>query len=277
MIEIGRYNDLMILIQKEEGLILSDDEGEKVLLPSDQCPENYAVGDPINVFVFLNSDKKKVATSAKPKILLDDFAFLKVVDVTEVGAFLDWGMEKDLLVPYKEQREPMEEYKRYVVYLDIDEQTDRLYASSKIEQFLQQVHITVSTGDEVEIMVYQRTDLGYLVIINEMHQGLVYKNEIFQPIKIGDKLKGYIKTIRPDNKIDVSLQPIGYSNSNDKNTTMLYERLVENGGYLKLTDKSDPQIIYDELGISKKAFKRSVGALYKERKITIEADKIKLV
>lgn len=277
MIEIGKYNELKILRHTSVGLYLGDVSGEEVLLPKKYCPENYHLDDMIHVFVYRDHEERKVATNITPKIFLNEFAFLQVTQVANVGAFLDWGMEKELLVPFKEQRQRMEEGKWYVVYLNIDTKTDRLYASNHLDKFLQNEEITVKEGDEVDLLVFQKTDLGFSVIINNIHKGLVFENEVFKTIYIGDRLKGFIKKIREDNKIDVSLQPIGYRKFNDVNSETICQILEKNKGFIAITDKSSPEEIYAQFGISKKAFKKAIGALYKQRKIKLEPDGIKLI
>jgi len=277
MIEVGVYNELEILRMTSVGLYLGDEEGEDVLLPNKYCPKEFEIGDKIDVFVYRDFEDRKIATNLIPKIFLNEFAFLKVVSVSNVGAFLDWGLEKDLMVPFKEQRKKMEEGRWYVVYLDRDERTDRLFASNKLDHYLQNDKVDLEIRQEVDLLVIQQTDLGYSVIVNGEHKGLVYENEVFTSLKIGDKLKGYVKEVREDNKIDISLQPIGYEQFNDVNVDMIYRRLIDQDGYLTLTDKSSPEEIAAEFAISKKAFKKAVGALYKERKITIEPKGIRLV
>lgn len=277
MIEIGKNNQLRILRKAEVGLFLGDIEGEEVLLPNKYCPENFDLGNNIEVFVYRDHEERKIATNIQPKILLKEFAFLKVNAVNSVGAFLDWGLEKDLLVPFKEQRQRMEVNRWYVVFMDMDYETDRLFATNKIEKRLHNEILFVKEGDNVDLLVYHKTELGYSVIINNMHKGLVYENEIFREPNIGDKLNGYIKKIRDDNKIDVSLRPLGYSHYNDPNSEIIFQILLENDGYLKFSDKSAPDEIYTKFGMSKKEFKKAIGALYKNRKITIESDGIKLI
>jgi predicted RNA-binding protein (virulence factor B family) len=277
MIAIGQYNTLRILRHTSVGLYLGDESGEEVLLPNKYVPETYTIGEEIRVFVYLDYAERKVATDIVPKIMLHEFALLRVSAVADVGAFMDWGMEKDLMVPFKEQRQRMEEGRWYIVYLDIDEKTDRLYASNKIEKRLQNQTLTVTEGEEVEVLVYQRTDLGFSVIVNHQHKGLIFENEIFRELRIGEKLKGYVKAIREENKIDISLQPIGYEQYNDVNTELIYRTLEKNDGYLPITDKSAPEEIYASFGMSKKAFKKAIGALYKNRQILIEERGIRLV
>lgn len=277
MIEIGKYNDLEILRETSIGLYLGDDSGEDVLLPNKYCPAEYEIGQTIRVFVYRDNEARKIATNLIPKILLHEYALLQVKSVEDVGAFLDWGLEKDLMVPFREQRQKMEKGRWYVVYMDIDEKSGRLFASNKIETRLQKNEVNVQEGDKVDLLVLQKTDLGYSVIINNLYKGLIYENEIFRELNIGQKLPGYIKTIREDEKIDVSLQPLGYKDALDPNYDLIMRALLENDGFLPLNDKSTPEIIYAELGISKKAFKRTIGALYKEKQILIEENGIKLV
>ncbi len=277
MIEIGKYNELEILRRTPFGLYLGDKSGEDVLLPTKYCPEKYEMGDQLKVFVYLDHNEKQIATNITPKILLHEFSLLQVKDVSVVGAFMDWGMEKDLFVPFSEQRQRMEEGRWYIVFLDIDPNSGRLYASNQVKKILQNEDLTVKEGDKVDLVVLKETDLGFNVIVNHEHVGLVYQNEIFKELNIGDKMKGYVKQIREDNKLDISLQPIGYGKSNDVNTELIYQKLKGNNGFLAITDKSSPEEIYSSFGISKKAFKKSLGSLYKERKIAIESNGIKLI
>lgn len=277
MITLGKYNKLTILEKTENGLILKDNTNEKVLLPTKYCPKKHELKSVIEVFIYHDNKGKKIATTQKPKLERYQFALLQVVALTKVGAFLNWGLDKDLLVPFGEQKEDMIEGRWYVVYLDVDESTNRLFASSYIEKQLQNINITVKEGQEVELLVYQKTDLGYVVIINNEHKGLVYKNEVFTDINIGDALKGYVKKIREDKNIDISLQPIGYRKFNDVNCNLILTKLSENNRFLPISDKSSPDKIYDSLGISKKAFKKAIGFLYKQKVISIEENGIKLL
>ncbi len=276
MIEIGKYNELKILRTTSVGLYLGDDSEEDVLLPNKYCPENFKLEDAIRVFVYLDSEERKVATNLTPKILLYEFALLQVSAVTSVGAFLDWGLEKELLVPYREQRQKMEEGRWYIVYLDIDEKTNRLFATNRLEKHLRNEDITLKVGEEVKLLVFEKTDLGFSAIVNDRYKGLIFKNEVFREIRIGDKLNGYVKNIRKDSKIDITLQAIGYTNYKYTNSELIYRKLQENKGFLAITDKSSPDEIYAQLGISKKAFKKSIGDLYKQRKIILQADGIVL-
>ncbi len=275
MIEQGKQIELKITKRATFGLFLGDESGEEVLLPNKYCSDEMKPGDQIRVFVYKDSEGKKVATTLTPKIFLHEFALLKVTAVTAVGAFMDWGLEKELMVPFREQKQKLELGRWYIVYLDLDAKSDRLYASNRVERFLQNEQINVKEGEEVALVVLQKTDMGYSVIINHAHKGLIFDNEIFREIRVGDKLRGYVKRIREDQKIDVSLQAIGFRNFNDANSELIYKKLEENDGFLAFTDKSSPEEIYSQFGISKKAFKKSLGALYKQKLIEIRPDGIK--
>jgi uncharacterized protein len=278
LITIGHHHDLIILRHTTVGLFLGDPAGEEdVLLPNKYCPDEFEIGQTLNVFVYRDHEERKIATNIQPKILLHQFALLRVTAVSNVGAFMDWGLEKELIVPFREQRQKMEQGRWYIVYMNLDEETDRLYASNKLERFLQNDDLDLVEGDEVDIILMRKTDLGYSVIVNHQHEGLVFQNEIFRTPNIGDKLKGWVKLIRDDNKLDISLQPIGFKNFNDPNCQMILQALTENKGFLPVTDSSSPEEIYSQYKISKKAFKKAIGTLYKQRKIVIGDDGVKLV
>ena len=277
MIDQGKEIELNIAKRATFGLFLADESGEEVLLPKKYCSEDMKPGDQVRVFVYKDSEGKKVATTLTPFIFLNEFALLKVTAVTGVGAFLDWGLEKELMVPFREQKQKMEEGRWYIVYLDLDLKSDRLYASNRVERFLQNEELSVKEGEEVDLVVLQKTDMGYSVIINHAHKGLIFDNEIFREIRVGDRLRGYVKHIREDKKIDISLQAIGFRNFNDANSELIYKKLEENDGFLSYTDKSSPEEIYSQFGISKKAFKKSLGALYRKKLIEISPDGIKLL
>lgn len=278
MIPIGQHQDLIILRHTTVGLYLGDEEGdEDVLLPNKYCPEEFEIGEKINVFVYRDYEERKIATNLQPKILLHQFAFLRVTAVSNVGAFLDWGLEKELLVPFREQRQKMEVGRWYIVYLDLDKKTDRLYATNKIEKRLQNKTLNVKEGEAVDLMVMKKTDLGFSVIVNQQHEGLIFEGDIFTTLNIGDKVKGYVRQIRDDNKLDISLQPIGFENFNDPNCEMILKKLKAARGFLPIADKSTPEEIYAQFGISKKAYKKAIGTLYKQRKIILDTDGIKLI
>ncbi|UNZ00490.1 S1-like domain-containing RNA-binding protein [Zhouia spongiae] len=275
MIKIGEYNTLEILRLTSVGLFLGDEEGNDILLPNKYVPETYELGNKLTVFCYLDHDERPVASSLTPKITLNDFGLLQAVEVNEIGAFLDWGLEKHLFVPYREQARKMETGKWYLVYLYMDDETDRLVASSKTNNFISNEELTVNRFDEVDLIVSRHTEMGAEVIINQKHKGLVYENEIFTELHLGDRLKGVIKKVREDNKIDVSLQQIGYKNIEPTAERILHE-LERNNGFLGLHDKSDADLVREMLGMSKKSFKKAVGSLYKQKLILIKDDGIYL-
>ncbi|MGV3599903.1 MAG: S1 RNA-binding domain-containing protein, partial [Dyadobacter fermentans] len=238
--------------------------------------DDMQVGDQIKVFVYLDSEDRPVATTQTPKIIRNEFAFLEVKDVSEYGAFLDWGLIKDLFVPFREQPKPMEIGEWHVVFLYLDQKTQRLLASAKIDKFLETDRLTVSEGEEVDVLVWQKTDLGYNVVVNQYHKGLIYANEVFQPLEIGDSLKGYVKKIREENKLDISLQKTGYEVV-EPVAKQILEELQKGKGFLNLSDNSSPEDIYKRLKISKKVFKKAIGGLYKQGIIRITNDGIYLV
>jgi predicted RNA-binding protein (virulence factor B family) len=282
MIEIGKYNALTILRETKVGLFLGnpkeDPEGiNDILLPNKYVPNKFEIGEELIVFVYLDHEERPVATTLVPYVFLNEFALLRVNYVNQVGAFMDWGMEKDILVPFKEQARPMEKGKRYLVFLYMDEKTNRLVASSKTNQFLDNENITVSKNEEVDLIISHITDIGINVIINQLHKGLIYKDEVYDDsIRTGDKLKGYIKTIRPDGKIDVSLQIQGFENI-EPNSEIILNELRASRGFLRLNDNSNPEDIKTVLKMSKKTFKKAIGMLYKEKLIDIKDDGIYLI
>lgn len=276
MIEIGKYNTLTIDRDTQVGLFLTDGKDD-VLLPNKYVPKVFEIGEEIAVFVYLDHEERPVATTLQPYILLNEFALLRVNYINQVGAFMDWGMEKDILVPFKEQARPMEKGKRYLVYLYMDEKTNRLVASSKTNQFLNNDNLTVEVGEEVDLIVSHITELGINVIINEQYKGLIYKDEVYDDaIRTGDRLRGYIKTIRPDNKIDVSLQKQGFE-AVEPNAEKILDELRASRGFLRLNDNSHPEDIKTVLKMSKKTFKKAIGTLYKQKLIEIKEDGIYLV
>lgn len=274
--KIGELNSLKVVRETPHGMYLSDEDGEEVLMPGKYLTGQEKEGDLKEAFVYNDSEDRLVATTETPKIELNGFAALKVIDVNKSGVFLDWGLEKDLLVPFKEQNKKMELGRTYVVRMYLDEETDRLVATGKVKKFLSNEELTVQENEQVKLMVYNASDLGYDVMINERHTGLVFRNEVFAPIKIGDQMTGYIKQIREDGKIDVRLQPDAETHVENSNSKIL-ETLKSQGGTLNLSDKSSPEDIYEALQMSKKTFKKAVGSLYKQRKITLESGKISLV
>ncbi len=267
MIKVGEYNELEIIKRLEFGIYLGKDNVE-ILMPTKWVPTDAKIGDMLNVFIFRDSDDRLIATTVKPFAIANTFAFLEVKQVNNIGAFLDWGMDKDLLVPFRQQAMRMDPGKSYVVFVFEDEESNRLIASSKLSKFIDQNDLTVQTGDIVDLLVYSETPMGFNAIINNLHSGLIYKNEIFESIRVGDQLKGFIKNIREDNKIDLSLQKSGFELVDDVKWKLL--KLIESeNGFLALNDNSSPEEIKAKLQISKKAFKKAVGALYKEKLVTL--------
>lgn len=279
MLSIGRINTLIALRQTSVGFFLNPSEDgpaeDDVLLPNKYVPDDLREGDKIDVFVYTDSEDRPIATTLTPAVQRDEFAALPVVAVTSAGAFLDWGLEKDLLVPHREQSRPMSVGQWYVVFVYLDERTNRLVASSKINRYLDLDPRDLYMGDEVQLLPYERTDLGMNVVINNRYKGLIYANEMFRVVRIGDPLIGYIRHIRDDGGIDVSLQRSGYENV-EPNAQRILMELRAAGGFLPLTDSSAPGDIYKALEMSKKTFKKAIGALYKERKIVIEDGGIRL-
>lgn len=271
MLFIGKYNYLTIERVTSVGMFLSDVEGEEVLLPNQYITDDMQVGDNIKVFVYLDSEDRPVATTQTPKIIRNEFAFLEVKDVSEYGAFMDWGLIKDLFVPFREQSTPMQVGEWHVVFLYLDQKSSRLLASTKIDKFLENERLTVKEGDEVDILVWQKTDLGYNVVVNQYHKGLVYANEVFRELNIGDSLKAYVKKIREENKLDISLQKVGYEVVEPVAKGILDE-IKQSKGFLNLSDNSSPEEIYKRLGISKKVFKKAIGGLYRQGLIRIAED-----
>lgn len=272
--KLGQYNTLTIARDTNVGLFLTNGI-QDVLLPNKYAPKTFEIGQELTVFIYLDHQERLVATTLEPKIYLNEFALLKVNYTNKFGAFLDWGLEKDLFVPFKEQARPMEQNKRYLVYMYLDEKTNRLVASSKLNQFLNNTELTVSPWEEVDLIVSHITDLGINVIINEKHKGLLYKNEVFEDLRTGDRIIGYIKNIRPDGKIDVSRNKAGFQKT-DKFSEIILQELKQNNGFLPLHDNSHPQEIKSILSMSKKSFKAAIGTLYKQRLIVIDNNGISL-
>ncbi|MBL7954390.1 MAG: GntR family transcriptional regulator [Flavobacteriales bacterium] len=271
MIRPGRTQLLRILRRTREGLVLGDDDALEVVLHLSEAPRDGSEDGHLRVFVNPNVDGKLTATTRSPKIEAGTFAKLRVVAIRGAGAHVDWGMDTPLLIPHDDQKKPMEEGRWYVMGAYYDKEAKRLHGSTRIEELLDNTEITVKEKDKVDLLVFGKSDLGLSVIVNNTHQGLVHANDVFKPVTVGDRLIGFVKTVRPDNKLDIVLQPIGYRQYIDAHTTLLAKRL-EAKGYLALTDKSSAEEIYEEFGISKKAFKKALGALYKERLVRIGED-----
>ena len=274
MIEIGKTNSLKIVKEVDFGIYLDGGDLGEILLPLRYLPETYEIDDMLDVFIYLDSEDRIIATTEEPYAEAGSFAFLKVVDLNQIGAFLDWGLTKDLFVPFREQKEKMIKGKSYVVFIYIDS-SNRIAASSNLDRFVDVDASCFEDNQEVNLLIYDQTDMGYKAIINNSHLGVLYTNEIFQKIDIGQKTKGFIKKIRDDGKIDLCLERPGPAKVNDLSRE-IFNLLKEQGGVLSVTDKSTPEEIYDLFGVSKKTFKKAVGSLYKKRMIAIEKDGIKL-
>lgn len=267
MLKIGDYNELEVLKEIDFGMYLNSEEGE-ILLPKKYIPEGLVIGDKINVFIYKDSEDRLIATTITPKAKVGDFAYLEVKDTNRYGAFLDWGLEKDLMVPFGEQKIKMITGNKYFVKVYFDEESNRVAATSKINKHILREVNDLSEGDEVDLLVYKFTELGVSVIINNKYMGVVYKNDIFIKVDVGDRLKGFISKIREDGKIDVSIRKRGFDKVLDSKEVIL-QKLQDANGFLPLTDKTSPERIQETLEMSKGAFKKAIGMLYKQRKIEI--------
>ena len=274
-IMLGRYNQLEIVKEVDFGVYLDGDEDGEILLPKRYVPEDSVPGDMLNVFIYLDMEERLVATTQQPYAQVGDFACLEVAWVNEFGAFLDWGLMKDLFVPFREQKVKMQKGRRYVVYVHLDEESYRIMASAKVERYLSKEFPEYQPGEEVEILVWQRTDLGYKVIVDNKFGGMLFHNEIFQPLEIGMKLSAYVKQVRPDGKIDLELQQAGFSKVDDFSEVLL-KFIKDQGGRTTINDKTDAEVIYETFGVSKKTFKKAVGELYRKRLIVLENGGIRL-
>jgi predicted RNA-binding protein (virulence factor B family) len=268
MIKLGEFNRLHILRDTEPGLFLGDDDGDEVLLPNRYAPQLFDLGDELEVFVYLDNEERPVATTDKPFVKKGEFALLRCNEVSKFGAFLDWGLVKELFCPFKEQVFKMKTGGWYLVHCYLDEKTNRLAASSKTNRFLDNSNLTVAKFDEVDIIISHPSDLGMHVIVNNKHLGFIYQQDIFKELSVGDKMKGVVKKVRSDNKLDIVLGQIGYK-SIEPNAQKILDALEDHDGFLALHDKSDPEAIKQVLEMSKKNFKKAVGSLYKSRQISI--------
>lgn len=274
-IELGKFNTLKIVKEVDFGLYLDGgDEGE-ILLPKRYMPEHWQIGDELRVFIYLDNDERLVATTLTPYVQVGGFASLEVTWINKYGAFLDWGLMKDLFCPFREQKQRMEVGRRYMVYVYVDDESFRIVASARIEHFLDKDKPAYEPWQEVSIMAWQPTPLGYKVIVDGKYSGLLYRDEVFRPMRQGLQLKAYVKQIREDGKLDIALQKPGYGNVEDF-AHVLLQYLRDHGGRTPLGDKSDSQQIYDTFGVSKKVFKKAVGDLYKRRLITISPQGLRL-
>lgn len=275
MIALGTLNTLTVKKQVKFGFYLDGLSWGEILLPNNVAPKGLEIGQQLQVFLYLDSEDQLIATTEKPAIMVGQVAMLPVVAVTKVGAFLNWGLKKDLLVPFSEQQIPLKEGQKYLVYCYVDV-SNRIVASTKLDRHLHKTTPHYNPGDKVDIIISEQTDIGYKAVVNQQHWGVLYKNEVFKPLRRGDKLTAYIVKVREDSKIDLRLTATTYKQALEL-TEQILSKLKQNGGKLTLTDKSSPELIYETFGVSKKAYKQAIGTLYKDKKIVILDAGIKLV
>ncbi|WP_300229649.1 S1-like domain-containing RNA-binding protein [uncultured Bacteroides sp.] len=270
-IKLGEYNLLEVVKEVDFGVYLDGGDDGEILLPTRYVPRDCKPGDVLNVFIYLDMDERLIATTLQPYVKVGEFACLEVAWVNQFGAFLDWGLMKDLFVPFREQKMKMVKGNSYVVHVHLDEDSYRIVASAKVEKYLSKEMPEYNPGDEVDIMVWQKTDLGFKVIVDNKFGGMIFKNEIFTDVRTGMRMTAYIKNVRPDGKIDLELQKGGVKKVEDFADTLL-EYIRSNGGSTPLNDKTDADVIYNTFGVSKKTFKKAVGDLYKKRLIVLEGE-----
>ncbi len=276
MVEVGKVNTLEVSRNSDFGLLFDGGDLGEILMPKRYVSPEWKSGDKVDVFVMLDSEDRLTATTLKPKAQVSEFALLRVVDVTNIGAFLDWGMPKDLFVPFREQRVKMRQGESYIVHIYFDRTSGRIAASSKLDKYLESSKWFYKNGEEVDLMIWQKTDLGYKAIINNERWGMVFHNEVFQSLQRGLCIKGFIKQVRPDGRIDLCLQKPGYEKVTNL-TDQILNYLKEQGGFMPVTDKNPPEQIYGLFGVSKKTYKKAIGALYKKRLIEFKDNGTKLV
>jgi len=275
LMENGKVNKLKVARVEDQGYYLIDDKGEEVLLPAEKIERSLKEGEEIEVFIY--KEKSLIISSKLPYVQMEQFENLKVTQVNELGALVDWGLDNDLLVPFDEQISEMKEGQSYVVFVFEDEETGVLRGSQRVDEFVFFDEVDVKRGDEVDLLLHRESDLGVNVIVNNMFKGLVFKSDLHKKVKMGDRTKGYVKQVREDGKIDILLEPLGYKESVVSNTQAVLNVLKAHKNFIPLTDKSDPNDVKRILGLSKKAFKRAVGHLYKQKLIEIRQDGIYLV
>jgi hypothetical protein len=275
-VKLGKMNDLTVVKTVDFGVYLDGGEEGEILLPTRYVPENCQPGDTVKVFLYLDSEERLIATTLTPLVQVDEFAFLEVAWVNEYGAFLNWGLMKDLFVPFREQKQKMRVGQSYLIHAHIDEESYRIMASAKVERYLSKEMPTYKEKEKVPVLVWQRTDLGYKVIVENRFSGMLYHNELFQPIEPGMRLEAYVKQVRPDGKLDLTLQLSGGRKVDDF-AEVLLKYVQEHRGFIPYHDKSEAEEIYEEFEVSKKTFKKAVGDLYKKRLIQLERNGIRLV
>ena len=273
---IGRTQELEVIKIVDFGAYLDGGDTGEILIPKRYLPQGCAVGDKVEVFVYFDSEDRIVATTEKPYAQVGQFAYLRVAAINPVGVFLDWGLQKDLLVPFREQQKRMEEGKSYAVYIYVDEETRLIAASTKLDRYFKPAPADYEPGREVDLLITSKSDLGFKAIVDGAYSGLLYGNEVFKDLKDGERVKGFVKKVREDGKMDISLRRPGYGEIEELSEKIL-ARLEEAGGFIAVTDKSSPQQISDLFGASKKSYKKAVGALYRKRLIIMDEKGIKLV
>ena len=274
-VKLGKYNQLEVVKTVDFGVYLNGGDDGEILLPSRYVPEGCKLGDVLNVFIYLDNEERLIATTLQPYVQVGEFACLEVAWVNEYGAFLDWGLMKDLFVPFREQKMKMQKGHRYVVHAHVDEDSYRIMASAKVERYLSKELPEYQPGEEVEVMVWQKTDLGYKVIVDNKFGGLVYQKEIFKPLEPGMHMQAFVRQVREDGKIDLTLQKDGLQKVDDF-AEVLLQYIKDNDGHTSLNDKSPAEEIYETFGVSKKTFKKAVGDLYKKRLIVLVEGGIRL-
>jgi len=278
MLRVGQFNNLAVINEVEYGFYLDsqDDQWGDVLLPINSAPTGCSIGDNLDVFIYFDSEDRIIATTKRPHIVAGQFNLLRVASIEKVGAFMDWGLPKDLLVPFGEQKIRLQANRSYIVYAFIDEGSGRIVGSTRINKFIDQVPADYEVGQMVELLIARATELGYTAIINDAHWGFLYHNEIFKDVRIGKKVRGYIQKIRDDGKIDLSLTSTGYEKIAGIAETIL-NQLARNNGFLPITAKTSPEELADRFGVSKKNYKKALGTLYKKRFLSIDPDGIRLL
>lgn len=275
-IELGKFNRLKVVKSVDFGMYLDGGEEGEILLPARYVPEGCEIGDELNVFLYLDNEDRLVATTLTPLVQVGEFAYLEVAWVNQYGAFLNWGLMKDLFVPFREQKMKMQVGKKYVIHAHLDDESYRIVASAKVDRYLSKEKAPYASGQEVDVLIWQKTDLGFKAIINNEYSGLIYESEVFQPLHTGMRLKAYVKQVREDGKIDLMIQRPGMGKVEDFSKILL-DYIREQGGFTPMNDKSPADEIYALFGVSKKTFKKAVGDLYKKRLIVLEKDGMRML
>lgn len=275
-IELGKFNRLKVVKSVDFGMYLDGGEEGEILLPARYVPEGCEIGDELNVSLYLDNEERLVATTLTPLVQVGEFAYLEVAWVNQYGAFLNWGLMKDLFVPFREQKMKMQVGKKYVIHAHLDDESYRIVASAKVDRYLSKEKAPYASGQEVDVLIWQKTDLGFKAIINNEYSGLIYESEVFQPLHTGMRLKAYVKQVREDGKIDLMIQRPGMGKVEDFSKILL-DYIREQGGFTPMNDKSPADEIYALFGVSKKTFKKAVGDLYKKRLIVLEKDGMRML